>query len=57
MLPAPFHMASSRLRAAQNQIRRATLGKSTHTFTPQKCDPSVQIGVEIPARRTHGGPM
>lgn len=38
-------------------IRRTTSGKSLHTFTPQKCDPSVQIGVEMPARSTHGGPM
>src|SRR5271154_7101587 len=39
------------------QIRRSMLGKSSQTFTPQKCEPSVQIGVEIPARKWHGGPM
>ena len=38
-------------------MRRTMSGKSTQTFTPQKCEPSVQMGVEIPARRTHGGPM
>ena len=32
------------------QRRRSTLGKSSQTFTPQKCEPSVQIGVVIPAR-------
>jgi hypothetical protein len=34
----------------RRQMRRVTLGKSSHTFTPQKCEPSVQIGVVIPAR-------
>ena len=32
------------------QMRRVTFGKSSQTFTPQKCEPSVQIGVVIPAR-------
>jgi hypothetical protein len=32
-------------------MRRAIPGKSSHTFTPQKCEPSVQMGVEMPARR------
>lgn len=38
------------------QMRRWTLGKLSHTFTPQKWEPSVQMGVEMPARRWHGGP-
>src|SRR6516165_6315288 len=39
------------------QMRRWMLGKSSQTFTPQKCEPSVQMGVVIPARRWQGGPM
>lgn len=39
------------------QIRRGVLGKSSQTLTPQKCEPSVQIGVVMPARRWQGGPM
>jgi hypothetical protein len=39
------------------QMRRGVLGKSSQTLTPQKCEPSVQIGVVIPARRWQGGPM
>ena len=34
-----------------DQMRRSILGKSSQTFTPQKCEPSVQMGVEMPARR------
>jgi len=41
----------------ENQMRRAILGKSSQTFTPQKCEPSVQMGVVMPARTWHGGPM
>ncbi len=33
-----------------DQIRRSILGKSCQTLTPQKCEPSVQMGVAIPAR-------
>ena len=32
-------------------------GKSLHTGTPQKCEPSVQRGEISPLRITHGGPM
>ena len=39
------------------QIGRSALGKLRQTGTPQKCSPSVQVGVTRPARRTHGGPM
>src|SRR5260221_9149981 len=39
----------------ENQMRRAILGKSSQTFTPQKCEPSVQMGVGMPARTWHGG--
>jgi hypothetical protein len=39
------------------QMRRGVLGKSSQTLTPQKCEPSVQMGVVIPARRWQGGPM
>ena len=39
------------------QMRRVTLGKSSQTFTPQKWEPSVQMGVVTPARRWQGGPM
>jgi len=41
----------------ENQMRRWILGKSSQTFTPQKCEPSVQMGVVMPARTWHGGPM
>src|SRR6266852_7119886 len=41
----------------QSQIRRRVLGKSSQTFTPQKWEPSVQMGVVMPARRWQGGPM
>jgi hypothetical protein len=33
-----------------DQIRRSIFGNSCQTLTPQKCEPSVQIGVAIPAR-------
>ena len=39
------------------QIRRSTAGKCRQTGTPQKCSPSVQVGVMRPARSTQGGPM
>src|SRR6516162_3485917 len=39
------------------QMRRSMSGKPSHTLTPQKCEPSVQMGVVIPARKWHGGPM
>ena len=39
------------------QIGRSTAGKLLHTGTPQKCSPSVQVGVMRPARSTQGGPM
>ena len=35
---------------ARHQMRRSILGNSCQTFMPQKCEPSVQIGVAIPAR-------
>ncbi len=38
-------------------MRRGVLGKSSQTFTPQKWEPSVQMGVVMPARRWQGGPM
>jgi hypothetical protein len=40
-----------------DQMRRRVLGKSSQTFMPQKWEPSVQMGVVMPARRWHGGPM
>ena len=40
----------------KHQMRRWMLGKSSQTFTPQKCEPSVQMGVVMLARRWHGGP-
>jgi len=40
----------------RHQMRRSILGKSSQTFTPQKCEPSVQMGVVMPARTWHGGP-
>jgi hypothetical protein len=43
--------------ALQSQMRRGMLGKSSQTLTPQKCEPSVQMGVVTPARRWQGGPM
>ena len=36
---------------ARAQILRWMFGKSVQTLTPQKWEPSVQMGVEIPARR------
>ena len=36
---------------------RTTSGNERHTGTPQKCSPSVQVGVMRPARSTQGGPM
>ena len=39
------------------QMRRGVLGKSNQTLTPQKCEPSVQMGVVMPARMWQGGPM
>jgi hypothetical protein len=39
------------------QMRRGVLGKSSQTFTPQKWEPSVQMGVVMLARRWQGGPM
>src|SRR5258708_24941365 len=41
----------------ENQMRRAIFGKSSQTFTPPKCEPSVQMGVVMPARTWHGGPI
>src|ERR1700676_469699 len=41
----------------ENQMRRGVLGKSSQTFTPQKWEPSVQMGVVMLARRWQGGPM
>ncbi len=38
-------------------MRRMTLGKSSQTLTPQKWEPSVQMGVVMPARMWQGGPM
>ena len=40
----------------ENHMRRGVFGKSSQTFTPQKCEPSVQIGVAMSARRWQGGP-
>ena len=34
-----------------DHMRRWMLGNSCQTFTPQKCEPSVQMGEAIPARR------
>src|ERR1700740_2135842 len=39
------------------QMRRWMLGKSNQTLMPQKCEPSVQMGVVIPARKWQGGPI
>ena len=36
---------------------RTTFGKLRQTGTPQKCSPSVQVGVMRPWRSTQGGPM
>ena len=36
--------------SAPGHMRRSILGNSCHTLTPQKCEPSVQIGVVTPAR-------
>jgi hypothetical protein len=38
-------------------MRRGTLGKSSQTLTPQKWEPSVQMGVVMPVRKLQGGPM
>ena len=43
--------------AIWNQIRRWMFGKSSQTLMPQKWEPSVQMGVVMPARMWHGGPM
>jgi hypothetical protein len=57
----PSKLAVNRVNNAaavyENQMRRSILGKSSQTFTPQKCEPSVQMGVVMPARTWHGGPM
>ena len=37
--------------AAAGHMSRWMWGKSSQTFTPQKCEPSVQMGVAMPARR------
>ncbi len=37
--------------AAAGHMRRWMRGKSSQTFTPQKCEPSVQMGEVMPARR------
>ena len=39
-----------RHRVAPGHRRRSMLGNSCQTFTPQKCEPSVQIGEATPAR-------
>ncbi len=39
------------------QMRRTMLGKSSQTLTPQKWEPSVQMGVVTPALRWQGGPI
>ena len=44
-------LSTHRRKAMRDQMRRWIFGKSSQTFTPQKCEPSVQIGVEIPARK------
>ncbi len=44
-------------RTAAFQMRRVILGKSSQTLMPQKWEPSVQMGVVMPARMWHGGPM
>jgi len=38
-------------------MRRVMLGKSSQTLIPQKWEPSVQMGVVMPARIWQGGPM
>src|SRR5229473_3467451 len=43
--------------AAAFQMRRVILGKSSQTLMPQKWEPSVQMGVVMPERRWHGGPI
>ena len=48
--PAPGTSLTCLLDRA-GQMRRVTLGKSSQTFTPQKWEPSVQMGVVTPARR------
>src|SRR5215469_13987906 len=59
----PGHTPLAKLRTSGSarmgiaQMRRWMSGKSSHTLTPQKCEPSVQMGVVIPARKWHGGPM
>ena len=46
-----FHSRGIGLMRLADQMRRGMLGKSSQTLTPQKCEPSVQIGVVIPARK------
>ena len=48
--------ARERLRQGRYS-RRVTFGKVRQTGTPQKCSPSVQVGVMRPWRSTQGGPM
>ena len=43
--------------ALEKSDAAGVLGKSSQTFTPQKWEPSVQMGVVMLARRWQGGPM
>jgi len=43
--------------AVEFQMRRVMLGKIEPDFDAQKWEPSVQMGVVMPARMWQGGPM